>query len=698
MAEASISEAPGASAPPSQNAGPTLVAGQKRPAEIIDLVSDESPKGRRKQKKQKKSKSRKGSGASVAASLEEGEMAESTSSSNPSRPDSAASETAPAAPPGGWNTGVSSGLRISFGAKADKAPSKPAPGRTESNDAQTPAASTSSPVDDWQWPLHSLISFQKPPRKEDSTKARFSRWYVALAEANKTREDIQDAALVKEAWGVWLRRHPEMNQKWVGSAERDMASVLDPKAFPAFLEELSRTPPEPPKVEEKEQATGLRVKGQAAAQRAEKEAAARAKEEAASQRADQQAAAQRAEDAAAHLEKQGDAGSPPEEGEALSPDQEESTTTLTPEEIGYLHTYFPGVNPREPFCVSCAEYGHYQADCQPCSVCTSWTHRSYQCHTLWRCERCDQTGHGREACRAKLAAAPEEKGTCHFCQLPHNERQCPLLSQSYVFDPSRAHKIKALTPSCYHCGGGGHFGPQCASNPQRLPDDLPSAAETWTMQNLLQYIDADSEDYGIEGAAQPPARNGDAPPTHAPRNHIFFEEADDDDDDNEPFLRPSVKKQGQQGGQMSFAPPGQTMFSGPPGTNGSSSFNPPLPLGPPPPLPPPASSLPPLPSGPPPPRQQRRGPSSRGRGGGGGGRRGAEGEGGGGGLRGGEDHMGGHWALQKGLWDMKRRYPLLMIFVPTNYADLDIVLSDEALHGKTYTLEQTLIRIEPNRT
>lgn len=641
MAEASVTEVPGASAPPSQNDGPTLVAGQKRPAEVIDLVDDnDSPKGSRKKKKQKKSKSRKGSGASVPASLEEGEMTEFNTSSNPSRPDSAASETAPAVPPGGWNTGVSSGLRISFGAKADQS----IPGRTETKDAQVPAASTSSPVDDWQWPLHSLISFQKPPRKEDSTKNRFSRWYVALAEANKTRDDIQDPALVKEAWGVWLRRHPEMSPRWVASAEKEMVSVLDPKAFPAFVEELARTPPEPPKVEEKEQAPGLRVKGQAAAQRAEapraeKEAAARAKEEAASQRAEQQAAAQRAkeeaaarraEEAAAQLEKQGDAGSPPEEGEALTPDQKEHTTALSPEEIRYLQTYFPGVNPREPFCVSCAEYGHYQADCQPCSVCTSWTHRSYQCHTLWRCERCDQPGHGKESCRSKLAAAPEEKGACTFCQLPHNERQCPLLSQSYVFNPARAHKIKALTPSCYHCGGRGHFGTQCASNPQRIPDDLPSSAETWTMQNLLQYIDADSEDYGIEGVAQPAARNGDAPPTHAPRNHIFFEEADDDEDDNEPFLRPSVKRQGQgqQGGQMSFAPPGRSMFSGPPGTNGNSSFNPPLPLGPPPPLPPPVSSLPPLPSGPPPPRPQRRGPSARGRGGGGGGAKRGGGRGG----------------------------------------------------------------------
>ncbi|KAK1829101.1 hypothetical protein QBC39DRAFT_139346 [Podospora conica] len=568
MAEASATEGMGASAStlenaPAENGGPAPVAGQKRPAEIIDLCDDdqESPKGKRKKKKQKKSKSRKGSGASVPESLEEGETAESNTSSNPSRPDSAASENAPAVPPGGWNTGVSSGLRISFGAKADKAPSKPALDPTESKE-EAPTASTSSPVDDWQWPLHSLISFQKPPRKDDTTTARFSRWYWALKEANKTREDIRDPALVKEAWGVWLRRHPEMNERWIASAERDIGSVLNPNTFPAFVERLSKQPPEPPKEEEKEQTTGLKVKGQAAAQRAEKEAAAKqAKGEAASQRAEQQAAAKRAkeeaaaqrtqQEAAAPLEKQSDAASPPEEGEALSPSQEANGTTLSPEELRYLQTYFPGVNPRDPFCVSCAEYGHYQTECQPCSVCTSWTHRSYQCHTLWRCERCDATGHAKDTCKAKLAAAPEEKSACTFCQLPHNERQCPLLSQSYFFDPSRARKIKALVPSCYHCGARGHFGTQCPSNPQRLPDDLPSPAETWTMQNLLRYIDVDAEDYGIEGAAQTPSNNGDAPPTHAPRNHIFFEEADDEEDDNEPFLRPPVKKgQQQQQGQM----------------------------------------------------------------------------------------------------------------------------------------------------
>ncbi|KAK4104360.1 hypothetical protein N658DRAFT_251516 [Parathielavia hyrcaniae] len=100
---------------------------------------------------------------------------------------------------GGWNRGISSGLRTSFAAK-DK-PRKPTLQQASEFPVQPPAElvdidSLVMPSGDVDWTLHSASG--------GSWQTMFTKWCSQLMALNKSQEGLKEADLLREAWGLWL--------------------------------------------------------------------------------------------------------------------------------------------------------------------------------------------------------------------------------------------------------------------------------------------------------------------------------------------------------------------------------------------------------------------------------------------------------------------------------------------------------------
>ncbi|KAK0614046.1 hypothetical protein B0T14DRAFT_293838 [Immersiella caudata] len=227
------------------------------------------------------------------------------------------------------------------------------------------------------------------------------------------------------------------------------------------------------------------------------------------------------------------------------------------EKPGERERYFPGIGQDEIFCVMCTSHAHTVDACPHlvCGICQSATHRTI-------------------ACGLKKTASTE---LCRLCQASqHLENVCEKVWRTYEPEPDRIHKVNNLTAYCYQCGEEGHYGLDCAQLPA---SGNGSSWRTWTVANLLMYLDEDSSEQAVSAsfpsdAAAAPSGRPNFGKSIVPQRHVLFEAADDDDDDA--FIRPLVQRNPRPGG-IAF----QT---------GGGNFVPPLPPGPP----------PPLPSGPPP--------------------------------------------------------------------------------------------------
>lgn len=284
-------------------------------------------------------------------------------------------------------------------------------------------------------------------------------------------------------------------------------------------------------------------------------------------------------------------------------------TTPRDEEVDLhtRHTYFCGLEHNQLFCVECASTSHDSSQC-PLHTCR-WCkvvadHPSYACPTRRRCTQCRQLGHDDESCTEKLAL-PRDQMTCAICDSSdHLEETCVELWRTYKPDPLTTSKVKALPIYCYCCGNAGHYGADCGMN-QARPSTI-TVWETWSKSNAEQlYTDADSENVAPSLKPMPKgsvlaAYNEDDPYADwdadsnggrpdfghsiAPQRHVFFED-DEDDEEDEGFIRPSVAKNNNQGGQSH----GKINFGGNRGGQGKRGggtggqrHNPPLPPGPPP--------------------------------------------------------------------------------------------------------------------
>lgn len=109
---------------------------------------------------------------------------------------------------GGWNRGISNGLRTSFAAtikdRLPKSSSRRASESPAQQDVDSSRNALTRGVDDLTMPPGDP-SFSKRPGHGSNWQTRFVDWAGQLMRLNKDREGIQDAALLRDAWDVWLQ-------------------------------------------------------------------------------------------------------------------------------------------------------------------------------------------------------------------------------------------------------------------------------------------------------------------------------------------------------------------------------------------------------------------------------------------------------------------------------------------------------------
>ncbi|KXX77320.1 Protein AIR2 [Madurella mycetomatis] len=147
--------------------------------------------------------------ADAARDPGDGETASSKPSSGCEPPQANQSAVdAPSRVHGGWNRGISNGLRTSFAATIKDRLPKPSLQRASESPAQQDVDSSRNAltrgVDDLVMPQGDL-GFSKRPSHGSTWQSRFVDWAGQLMRLNKDREGIQDAALLRDAWNVWLQ-------------------------------------------------------------------------------------------------------------------------------------------------------------------------------------------------------------------------------------------------------------------------------------------------------------------------------------------------------------------------------------------------------------------------------------------------------------------------------------------------------------
>ncbi|GAB1313823.1 hypothetical protein MFIFM68171_04033 [Madurella fahalii] len=191
--------------------------------------------------------------AGGARDLEEGETVSSKSSSG-YEPLHASQNTVgpPRRAHSGWNRGINNGLRTSFAAASRDRFSKPSFQRASEppvqQDADSSRNAVSRDIDDLAMPPGDP-SFSKRPSRGNTWQSRFVDWAGQLMRLNKDREGIQDVALLRDAWDLWLQTQvsiqPIAREAALQAAARtDLDSEKLREMFSTVLaSELDRPPP-----------------------------------------------------------------------------------------------------------------------------------------------------------------------------------------------------------------------------------------------------------------------------------------------------------------------------------------------------------------------------------------------------------------------------------------------------------------------
>ncbi|KAK3941258.1 protein AIR2 [Diplogelasinospora grovesii] len=141
---------------------------------------------------------------------DEGEVSDSSQGPKQSKPSlgtDAAAEDSHAAR-AGWNSGVGSGLRITFGAKG-----KTIPGQTrlslssasvEPQPNEPDAESEEKDIDGWTMP-EAFNDWRRRLKHGETWQGRYEEWCESLMRLNKDREGVRDPALLQDAWCAWLQ-------------------------------------------------------------------------------------------------------------------------------------------------------------------------------------------------------------------------------------------------------------------------------------------------------------------------------------------------------------------------------------------------------------------------------------------------------------------------------------------------------------
>lgn len=213
-----------------------------------------------------------------------------------------------------------------------------------------------------------------------------------------------------------------------------------------------------------------------------------------------------------------------------------------------IHRYYPGIADDAEFCLTCASLGHREDACpdKTCKFCQE-AHFFYECPSRRRCGKCQQLGHTKASCKEKLALAPGEEGfiECAFCQgADHFEDNCPEIWRSYHPDTDSIRKVNKLPVFCYSCGQEGHYGGDCGIQVNRY-DNNPK--ETWTKRSLDLYIDPESPfvalvyESPLPVVTAAPDRPNIPGRSIVPQTHIFFDDSDDEAENA--FIKAPVQRQ-----------------------------------------------------------------------------------------------------------------------------------------------------------
>ena len=226
-----------------------------------------------------------------------------------------------------------------------------------------------------------------------------------------------------------------------------------------------------------------------------------------------------------------------EEGEMSSDALDAALSDL---EIEMLQKYFPVVpgSVSRPRCLACAGSSHKTLDCPAltCKTCGK-NHLITTCPENARCLKCRARGHLAKECPEKLFRAQPESGGCDLCQSQdHLENACHLIWRTYHPRPAEIKKVRDIPLSCYVCGSGKHYGPECGLHSGRIR----SGGVTWSKANLQKYLDPSSSERAICSV-----RDLSLPNAAKKVFNIRGQAEDpimlDDSDDDGQFIHPSVK-------------------------------------------------------------------------------------------------------------------------------------------------------------
>ncbi|KAK3360311.1 hypothetical protein B0T25DRAFT_127184 [Lasiosphaeria hispida] len=467
--------------------------------------------------------------------------------------------------------------RISAGTTQTPVVVAPGANKTEKSNGKNPVISKRENISGWTLPpALPLSDFDIKSKDLDVWQDRFEQWcraVVNISNGKITTENTRILGKLYDTYSFWIGNIDGLSKSKSASARRGATEYLKQKN-----EDVSGVFPGPDGPLLPAEWAGLLAGG-------------RKQEPANTQPETQQIEDSQPEDS--------------QLGEALSLGEmssdghlNDSVMSFEGEDIEYKQRYFPGLGADDIFCVKCASRGHSTTRCPEtaCRFCQSQDHRSLACVTIRRCTKCYQPGHTRMECVEKLLLAPDER-VCVLCEShKHWEPDCIKLWRTFDPSPGEICKIRSMLPYCYTCGEEGHYGPECRQTP--LTKQLRQLSwETWSRQNLEQYLDPECEQDALSSFMPPGAvlatNEFDERPSFGgksivPQRHVFFEAADDDDD-NESFIRPPVQRN-TRSKPMTFNGAGNGNGNG--NGNGSSyrggkaqrsrNNNPPLPPGPPP--------------------------------------------------------------------------------------------------------------------
>ncbi|KAK3378599.1 hypothetical protein B0H63DRAFT_525817 [Podospora didyma] len=149
----------------------------------------------------------------------------------------------------GWNRGINNGLRTSFGSSIkNKAPQNQAPSPVVPQGTGIPDATEDDDLVVSRWVMpQGFDKFRKRLKSTESWQGRFEEWRESLINLNQGQEGVQDPALLKNSWDLWIRDMPSMGKGQKATARKVVATELQPQTLKEVASDAGV--PEPPNIQ-----------------------------------------------------------------------------------------------------------------------------------------------------------------------------------------------------------------------------------------------------------------------------------------------------------------------------------------------------------------------------------------------------------------------------------------------------------------